>query len=109
MNVKGVVISSGDKYKIYDCEISLPSLKIHAVEDTSIKDSMKKADYTSILFTLEGESMEVGVYKRDDGSLYANAREVSELNLTKFEIIKKNTLVKKYLDNPKKPQAFKKI
>lgn len=108
MNVKGVVISSGKDYKIYDCEISLPSLKIHTLHDLRIKDGMKKAEYTNILFSVHGESMEVGVYKRDDGALYANAREVSELNLEKFQIIKQNTLVQKYLGNPKKTTGFKK-
>jgi hypothetical protein len=99
MNVKGVVISSGQQYKIFDCEVSLPSLKIHSLEDQGIKDGMGKAEYTSVLFTLEGESMEVGVYAREDGGLYANARQLSEMNLTKFNIIKQNTLVKKYLNN----------
>lgn len=108
MNVKGVVISSGKDYKIYDCEISLPSLKIHTLHDLRIKDSMKKAEYTNILFTVEGESMEVGVYKNHDGSLYANAREVSGLNLDKFKIIQQNTLVQKYLGIPKKTASFKK-
>lgn len=109
MNVKGVVISAGEKYKIYDCEISLPSLKIYAIkeEDEKIKKSMTQATYTNVLFTLYGESMEVGVYKREDGALYANARQVSELDLSKFAIIKQNTLVKKYLNTEKKTTGLK--
>lgn len=104
MNVKGVVISSGKQYKIFDCEVSLPSLKIHAPQDKAITERMGKVEYTSVLFTLDGESMEVGVYKRDDGMLYANAREVSEKDLNKFAIIKQNTLVQKYL-SPKAPKV----
>ena len=102
MNVKGVVISSGEQYKMFDCQISLPSLKIYAGEDGGIKEHMGRAEYTNVLFTVEGESMEVGVYKREDGALYANARQLSEMDLGKFQIIKENTLVKKYLKIPTK-------
>lgn len=97
MNIKGLIVSSGENYRTFDCDISVPALKIHTVAEKEIRETMKNADYTNVIFSINGEALEVSVYKRDDGSLYANAKEVSALNLEKMPILKENTLVKKHL------------
>jgi hypothetical protein len=97
MNIKGLIVSSGEQYRTFECDISVPALKIHTNSEQEIRDTMKKADYTHVIFSVNGEALEVSVYKRDDGSLYANAKEVSALNLERMPILKENTLVKKHL------------
>ena len=100
MNVKGLIVSSSkEDYKTYDCEISVPALKIHMDEKAAdlVRENMPKSIYTSVLFMIEGFPVEVSVYKRDEISLYANAKEISQLNLDRTPILKQNTLVQKHL------------
>lgn len=98
MKIKSIIIASGKKYQIYDCELNLPSLKVDVKEDLKDKvlNEFKGNKYVHILFSLNGESIEVDLHKMEDNSLFANARQISALNLDKFEIIKKNNLIKKY-------------
>lgn len=101
MNIKGLIVSSSkDEYKTYDCEISIPALKIHIDEEKTknLLKIMPKANYTSIMFMIEGNPVEVSVYRREDNAFYANAKEIAQMNLTRMPKLKENSLVKKFLD-----------
>jgi hypothetical protein len=108
MNIKAIIVCSGEQYKTYDCEISVPALKIHLSEDTltSLNLYMPKAQYTSILFMLEGNPVEVSVCKKEN-NFYASAKEISAMNLERMPKLKQNTLVQKYLGNSKESNENK--
>lgn len=111
MNVKGLVISSSENdYNTFDCDISIPALKIH-MEEEDIKTLnliMPKAQYTNVTFLLDGNPVEVGVYRREDNTFYANAKEVSKLDLTRYPALGQNTLVQKHLGTSDSKSQMKK-
>lgn len=100
VNVKGfIIVSELDNYRTYDCIISIPSLKIQLKEDVfkELINIHKKAQYINVLCMLVGNPVEVSIYLKDNKAFYANAREISKLNLEKMPFLKENTLIKKYL------------
>lgn len=115
MNVKGLIISSSkevDKMSMYDCEISVPALKIHLDEKSTanLLKAMPQSSYTNIIFMINGNPIEVSIHVKEDKGLYANAKEISKLDLSRLPLLKENTLVMKFLENQNnKPKATKKM
>lgn len=100
MNVKGLVVSSGkDLYNVFDCEISLPSLKVSLSDNdlNKITPLLTKSEYTNVMFMLNGSSFEVALYKKDEKHIYANAKELSSLDLSMTPILKENNIIKKFI------------
>jgi hypothetical protein len=112
MNIKGLIVtSSPETHKIFNCEVAVPSLKVvldQSNEDQSLFSLMKSADYTNVIFMLNGNPFEVSLYKKDDKNLYANAKEISSLDLSLAPILKENNLVKKFLAEKQQRKPIKK-
>ena len=97
-----------DSSMSYECTISVPSLKIHTEEKVfkEILENLPKMDYTNVIFSIEGNSVEVPIYSRNNAQIFANAKEISKLDLETFAILKQNTLVQKYLNMPVTPKKI---
>lgn len=99
MNIKGIVISSAtDHYKIFECEVAIPSLKIslNNQDQAELLTYYAKSDYNHVAFLLNGNPFEVTIMKKEE-VLYASAKEIAQLDLSLAPVLKENNLVKKFL------------
>ena len=115
MNIKGIVISSApEHYKVFECEVALPSLKVSMANQaqTEFLSHYNKSDYNHVAFLVNGNPFEVSVMKKDE-VLYASAKEIAQLDLSLAPVLKENNLVKKFLgeviEKSVKPKGFKNI